>query len=384
MPSFRSSLVSPLTRGLVGLGAFVPGAEAQDEPEYRHGRRHVAAGARGAAVAGDDPPRRHAPVAVGADRAAALQFLHQAAVPQEQVPARPSYVHIHSTDVRDRESFWYTERATVVGEDAEDEWDPVKLINTDRPDFTDVAAVVGKGVVQIESGLVQRRRDDEETRIVTESLPNVLLRVGTSDSFELRAKWRGAVRNEVTDLATGVMGSDTGASDLELGCKWVMAEQHDWWPMHTLVTRVNVPTGAHNVTADELEPGFSYIYNWQVRRWWFIRGNTGFDLFQQPQPFLRRDGGGAPTTTVDSRLDSYLEISQSISSYMQIAKRMGIFKEWFMFKRHGSRDDHSDHYHDYGLYLYLTPDLQLDGRIGWRIGDHLDESLYGLGISTRF
>lgn len=172
---------------------------------------------------------------------------------------------------------------------------------------------------------------------------------------------------------------------MELGFKWVMAEQDDWMPMSTLVTRLNVPVGSSEASAGEVEPGFSYIYNWQVRRWWFIRGCTGFDWYNAPE-YRFATAGGVPTVPTQLLVDhdQYLEFSQAISSYMQVSKRVGMFAEWFMFKRHGSEDDHSDHFHNYGIYLYLTPDIQIDGRFGWRIGDYYEETLLGLGLSFRY
>ncbi len=55
-----------------------------------------------------------------------------------------------------------------------------------------------------------------------------------------------------------------------------------------------------------------------------------------------------------------------------------------MFSRHGSVDDHIDHFHNYGLYFYATPDFQFDARIGWRFGDHVDQAFWGGGVSVRF
>ncbi|MCA3010646.1 MAG: transporter [Phycisphaerales bacterium] len=303
-----------------------------------------------------------------------------AAAPQGRLP---DYEHIHSTDVWRRDSFWFTDRQSLVDDPIKDAWDPLKLINTDRPDYTDVAAVVGDGVVQIETGFSQRRRRVDGVRTVTEAVPNALFRIGHGERFEYRIKVRGDVRNEVTDVATGDRAVAGGFGDVELGFKWVLGRQNDWLPMQTIVARAFVPTGEEDVSARRVEPGLSYIYNWQVRRWWFVRGNTGVDLAHQPTYLLQASApGGSPT--VDVEHDGYLEWSQSLSSYMQISKRLGMFAEWFMFKRHGSEDDHSDHLHNYGLYVYLTPDMQIDLRAGWRIGDHLDEALYGVGFSVRF
>lgn len=307
---------------------------------------------------------------------------------QRQDPAaqgKGAYAHLSCTDVDDPASFWWTDRENMVGEPVDPEWDPLKLINTDRPDFTDVAPVVGDGVVQIETGYLNWRRSDDEVRRVTESIPNVLVRVGSGDRFEYRVKWRGYAHNDLRDLSSGIQAVEEGASDMEIGCKWVVAEQDDLFPMQTLVTRLGLPVGSSEISSDRVEPGASYIFNWQARRWWFFRANTGVDFFHQPAySFVRV--GGVPVQPAQVQLDHdrWIEISQSFSSYMQVSKRLGMFVEWFSFSRHGSSDDHIDHYHNYGLYYYLTPDMQLEVRAGWRLGNHVDESFTAAGFSMRF
>jgi Putative MetA-pathway of phenol degradation len=308
---------------------------------------------------------------------------------QRQDPAaqgKGAYAHLSCTDVDDPTSFWWTDRENMIGESIEPEWDPLKLINTDRPDFTDVAAVVGDGVVQVESGYLRWRRTDDEVRKITESVPNVLVRVGHGVRFEYRIKWRGFVRSEITDRATGLQGVEDGQSDVELGFKWVVAEQEDLFPMQTVVTRLQLPVGSSEMSADRAEPGISYILNWQARRWWFFRINLGVDSLHQPTYSFVSAGGGVPVqpTLLEVDHDTWTEISQSFSSYMQLSKRIGMFAEWFAFSRHGSDDDHADHYHNYGLYYYLTPDMQLDARAGWRVGNHVDESFTAAGFSMRF
>lgn len=346
----------------------------------RAGRGAVAfalAASAALAQAAEAPPSTDPPASAAAVPAA----FHAAAEPQGR---RPDFRHITSTDVWRPDSFWFTNRPNVVDEPAVDAWDPTRIINTDRPDYTDVATVVGHGVVQIETGFSQLRKRDAERRVVTDAFPNALFRIGHGDRFEYRVKVRGHVRSEVDEFGLGAQGVAQGFGDVELGFKWVLGEQEDWLPMQTIVGRAQMPTGEDDVSANRVEPGVSYIYNWQVRRWWFFRGATGVDFANQPAYRLLPATlpGGAPSLDVAN--DRYVEFSQAFSSYVQVSRRVGMFAEWFMFKRHGSLDDHSDHIHNYGLYLYLTPDVQIDGRIGWRIGDHLEEALYGLGFSVRF
>jgi hypothetical protein len=266
--------------------------------------------------------------------------------PQHPQSTRPWYRHMSSTDNWKQGDFWYTDRDNIFGQTAVDAWDPLRLINTDRPDFTDVATVVGDGRVQLETGFLRVVRQEGDVRTKIDSGPNALLRVGVGDSFEWRVKYRGYLHYKVTDTA-GDSGTLNGMSDIELGFKWVLQEQEDLLPMQSLVVRCNVPIGSDEVSANRLEPGLTYIYNWQVRRWWFFRGATGVDVFNQPAPNFLPQGGG-----LDGPRDHWLDLSQAVSSYFQVSKRVGCFVEWFMFSRHGSLDDHSDHFHNYGLYFW--------------------------------
>jgi hypothetical protein len=237
--------------------------------------------------------------------------------------------------------------------------------------------VVGDGVAQLETGFLRVVREEAGTRTATDSAPNALLRYGMGDRFEWRLQWRGYVHEALQD-GGGQRGSLRGPADVVLGCKYVLREQEDLLPMQSVVLRVGVPVGGDQVTANRVEPGLTYIYNWQIRRWWFLRGGTGIDVFHQPAPSFR--GNGA----LGGERDHWLEISQAVSTYFQLSQRVGMFAEWFLQKRHGSQADTVDNFHDYGLYLYATPDLQFDGRIGWRFGDHADQAFWGCGVSVRF
>jgi hypothetical protein len=371
------------SRGIVLAFLLVAGScdlRAQDSP-FRLASSPAFAPAPGGRLSSQRLGFQHEPSSGAMQRHLQAMRLQEAqAPPAQQQPqsTRPQYRHLSSTDHWQPNDFWYTDRDTIVGQTAVDAWDPLKIINTDRPDYADVATVVGDGVVQIESGFLRSVRRDDVSRTKVDSGPNMLVRYGIGERFELRVKWRGYVHEKLTDVMTD-RASLNGLGDGEIGCKWVAVEQHDLLPMQTFVLRCGLPVGDSSLTAKRIEPGLSYIYNWQIRRWWFLRGATGVDLFHQPAPAFRAQGLG-----LETRSDQWLELSQAVSSYFQVAQRVGVFAEWFLLRRHGSQDDHPDHFHDYGAYLYATPDVQFDVRIGWRLGDHVDQTFWGAGVSMRF
>ncbi len=302
---------------------------------------------------------------------------------RETEPQAEEYPHIFSTDDWNPLSFWYTNRPNLLNQEVDEDWDAMKLINTDRPDFTDVATVVGRGVTQVETGWTYRYHNDPQLAFHQHTLPESLLRVGVNDRFEWRMKWEGYANARIVDPVSGLHDNVQGVSDLQLGFKWIVRDQDDWRPLQTVVTRFFVPTGSSHFSADAVQPGFTYIYNWQVRKWWFIRGASGVDWLNRPGPvFTSVIGSGNPRVS-DGR-DYQVQGHQSVSSYMQISRRLGMFAEWFVLYRGASADNRPDHYHDYGLYLYLTPNLQLDARIGQHLGNRLHEYFTGAGLSFRF
>jgi hypothetical protein len=302
----------------------------------------------------------------------------------ETEPDAEDYPHIFSTDVWNPNRFWYTERPNLLNQDVPDEWDGTKVINTDRPDFTDVATVVGPGVTQIESGYSFRRRSDAFTVNSLQTVPEILLRYGTSETFEWRIKWDlGYTNLHFEDRVASQATTLSGFSDVQLGFKWMMIAQDDWRPLQTIVTRLTVPTGSSEYSAHTAQPGFTYIYNWQVRRWWFFRGSSGVDWLTKAGPTFIGIPNAAPQLGIDR--DYVVQGHQSVSSYMQISKRFGYYAEWFMLYRTATPDTRPDHYHNYGLYFYITPNFQLDIRIGERIGNgRVHEMFTGAGVSARF
>lgn len=56
-------------------------------------------------------------------------------------------------------------------------------IQTDRPDQTETAAIVPKGMFQVENGFSFQRKDANNSSF---SLPSTLWKYGVNDNFELR------------------------------------------------------------------------------------------------------------------------------------------------------------------------------------------------------
>jgi len=67
-----------------------------------------------------------------------------------------------------------------------------------------------------------------------------------------------------------------------------------------------------------------------------------------------------------------------------LTKRVGAFHEWFMISGTGGGDTRAQHFLDMGLYLYATPNVQFDVRVGRQISDRVDDFFTGAGFSGRW
>lgn len=90
-------------------------------------------------------------------------------------------------------------------------------IATDRPDFVESSAVVGKGRLQVETSVAVDRSSANGERETVWSTPT-LLRVGVSDTIELRVESDGVVRRR-TSAPGSPAATERGYADLSLGMK---------------------------------------------------------------------------------------------------------------------------------------------------------------------
>ena len=114
---------------------------------------------------------------------------------------------------------------------------------TDRPDQTESAAVVPRGLLQVETGYLFARDGDVDGHAV----PGTLFRLGLGGRLELRIGHVGIV---------GGAGR-RGAGERELGAKINLIARADGWrPELALLSGLSLPTGDHGFSSDGVDPSF--------------------------------------------------------------------------------------------------------------------------------
>jgi hypothetical protein len=236
---------------------------------------------------------------------------------------------------------------------------------TDRPDFTEASVTVGYGVAQVESGytFTYDSNDDERTR--THSFPETLVRLGAiAEWFELRLDWNYLA--EETEIA-GLEDTTTGAEDLGLGIKLALTPQEDILPETAIILQLTVPTGSSEFTAGEVQPGFNYLYAWDLNDDWSTGGSTGINA-----------------ETDDETEDSYTLVSQSWTIGRSWTEHLGSYTEWYSLIPASADTASTESYFNGGFTVLLNNDLQWDIRAGVGLNEAADDFFGGSGVSFRY
>lgn len=236
---------------------------------------------------------------------------------------------------------------------------------TDRPDFTEASVTVGYGVMQLETGytFIYDREGNERTR--AHSFPEALLRVGVlAEWLELRIDWNYLA--EQSEIG-GAEDSISGAEDLGLGLKIALTPQEKILPETAVVLQMTVPSGGSEVTADEVLPGFNYLYGWDINDQWSTGGSTGIN--------------GAID---DITLDSFSQINQSLTVGYSWTDRIGSYAEWFALISASADTNPTENYFNGGFTVLFNDDLQWDIRAGVGLNAEADDFFAGSGLSFRY
>lgn len=159
--------------------------------------------------------------------------------------------------------------------------EPIDAIVTDRPDFVESSAVVGKGRLQIETSVAAERNRRDGVTDRSTSTPT-LLRVGVSDTIELRLEtdgwmhtWRRGGVGGLGGLGgVGGVGGDgdadaRGMAGSSVGVKWHVRDGagEGGAPALGLLLHADLPSGARAVRegdGDGVRPSLRGVAEWEL------------------------------------------------------------------------------------------------------------------------
>ncbi len=241
---------------------------------------------------------------------------------------------------------------------------------TDRPDFTESTEAVPAGHFQLEAGYTFTFDREDDVR-VRDHTPELLLRIGVAEDFELRIAWSAYSFVETQSTAESPAGRpftreewDQGANDLSLGFKLKLIEQDGWIPHFGIIGELSLPTGSAGFSAEDVEPKVSLLWAYDLTDDLGLAGNINFAV-------INDDG------------DQFFQTSASLSLAMALTDRLGGYVEYFGFYPGGENADMA-HTMNGGITYLVTKDFQLDARAGFGLNEQADDFFAGVGFSWRY
>ena len=233
----------------------------------------------------------------------------------------------------------------------------------DRPDLVEASEVVGKGRVQLETGFLVERERGAEERGRTYSTPT-LLRVGLSDTVELRIESDGRVVQHSRDKTSGERGTVAGYADSAVGFSWHLQDGQGMRPSVALIADAELPTGSKRVRGEGVRPSLRVVGEWD------LPGELQLGLM--PGLAVASDDGGRYTHGIfgavlekafSERLHGFAEVALP-----QIAR-----------SRHGGTQASFD----IGAAYFLTNDLQIDTMFSRGLNHRTPYASFTVGLSIR-
>ena len=220
---------------------------------------------------------------------------------------------------------------------------------TDRPDQTESATVVLRGMVQVETGYLFSSAGDVDRYEV----PSALVRVGLGGRTELRIGHAGI----------GWVEKRRGTGDSELGVKVNLIERTDaWWPELAILGGMSLPTGDDGFSSDGIDPSFLVSFAYEL----------------SPRLSLGSNIGAAWESSSDeSTRDAAIMYSLALSG--ELRDRVGAFLELFGDRQTTGTSASVDG----GLTFLLTDLVQLDVYVGRGLRGLTDDLFLGTGLSFR-
>ncbi len=281
--------------------------------------------------------------------------------PPQYTAAQDTPVNHYDLDELPEDAHWFDLRKAPIDDN----------LVTDRPDFTESPETIPFGRFQLEMGYTFTYDREGKDRTRDHTAPELLLRVGIVEDFELRFGWIGYSFTETQSQERTRAGRritnetwDQGSNDFELGFKLKVAEQDGIRPHLAILGAATFPSGSANISPGDVEPLGALLRAYDLSDSVALAGQ--FVL-------------AAPVE--DSR--RFVQTATSISLGISLTERLGTYVE-YVGVYHNTRDTDCAHTLNGGFTYLINNNLQIDIRAGAGLNEEADDFFAGAGLSWRF
>ncbi len=228
-------------------------------------------------------------------------------------------------------------------------------INTDRPDIANGADVLGRGRLQLETGLAGDKNRGEHSW----GTP-LLLRIGLTESWELRIDSDGYQRASQDGF------TQHGWGDLGLGAKWHLAEGDGAAPSVGLLGHLSFATGSGGFRGQGTRPELDLALEWDLP--------AGFDLSVMPGLYRDSNDAGQHYTGGVLALSLGKALDEQTHAFVELAGQQ------LAAARNGGKLVTLDT----GLSLLLNKDMQVDAAVFRGLNHQSPDWQWTVGFSVRY
>ncbi len=237
------------------------------------------------------------------------------------------------------------------------------FIETDRNSFTFARMTAGANRLIVESSYSYINITGEK---VKNSFPELLIRYGIGERFELRLGWNYETGRERLPDA-GDIGGFFGANaeqQMFYGFKAVVTKQSAWIPGTALLVQGHTPTGGPQL-ATQLRAG--YVAGWELPNRWEFDAALRFGTDKDEEGGYRL---WAPSAVLKIPLTP--------------TERWFTHVEYFGLMTQGKENDTNVHFVDVGLHHLFTPNIEAGAIVAF--GPHSGgmNLVTNVGVGVRF
>lgn len=219
-------------------------------------------------------------------------------------------------------------------------------LDADRDAFTPTTHTVERGRALTETAYTYI---DNRSGPATHSLPELLVRAGLSDRFELRFGVNyeaGSSGNVVTPIETGEglrEGVFSTEASLMYGCKALVTEQEGWLPRSVVIVEAFTPTAGE---VWGTEPAATYAWGWEL---------TEGHRFDAAIRYVYAD-------SEEGTFDKWMP---SVVLRWPLTERFEVHGEWFGTWTRGRDNETVRPFVGPAGHYVIMPGLEVGLRVGW-------------------
>jgi hypothetical protein len=244
-----------------------------------------------------------------------------------------------------------------------DENENEDVIETDRNSFTFARVAPGEGRLIVESSFSYISLTGVKTKY---SFPELLMRYGIGDRFELRLGWNFETGRERVPSGGDIGGFFAANAEQQIyyGFKTVVSKQSGWVPGSALLLQGHTPTGGPQ-SVSQLRTG--YVVGWRLPNRWDVDAGFRFGTDKDEEGSYRL---WAPSAVLK------IPLTQNERWFTHV--------EYFGVITQGKANDTNMQFVDFGLHHLFTPNIEAGVIVAF--GLHADglNLVTNAGIGVRF